>query len=214
MNPTDKKTAKYYEVTHYSSSKPKRYIVDSFYPDGSRKGVSVYVDQTKRKVELVREWYPNGQLKVQQSIYGDWLNDTLFVFWENGKPKRVDIERNGKIIKGTCYDTTGMEIPHYDYETMPEYPGGDSRLFMDIYNTIRMPEIVKTKGVNERVVARFSVGTDGNVGDITIVEGKYPEINDEVIRVLSRLKRWRPGLQDGEPVKVWYVVPVNFEVRE
>ncbi len=212
-NPTDRKTASYYEVSHYDFSKHKRYVVDSYYTNGSKKGVCIYTTKSKERTELIKEWYPNGQLNMQQAFYGEWTNDTLFTFWENGNPKRVDISRNGKLVKGTCYDVTGKEMPHFDYEIMPEYPGGESKLFMEIYNNIRMPEIVKELGLAERVVARFAVDTSGNVVDIKIVEGKYPETNKEVIRVLSRLKRWRPGLQDGEPVRVSFTVPVNFEVR-
>jgi hypothetical protein len=209
-NPTDRNTAYYYEVSHYDDSIPERYVVDSFYANGSRKGISLFADKSMEEIELTKEWYMNGQLKKQRAFYGDKLNDTLLTFWENGKPKRVDIFKNGKFIKGTCYDMTGKEIPHFDYEILPHYPGGDKKLFADIFNIINIPENMKTGYLNERVITRFSVNIEGYIGEIKVIDGKYAELNKEAVRVLSSLKRWQPGLVDGEPVKIWYTVPITF----
>lgn len=211
--PTDRNTAYYYEVSHYDDSIPERYVVDSFYADGSRKGIYLYSDKSMEEIELTKEWYLNGQLKQQRAFYGDKLNDTLLTFWENGKPKRVDIYKNGKFIKGKCYDMTGKEIPHFDYEIMPSYPGGDKKLFTDIFNIIKIPEHMKTGGLNERVITKFSVTTEGYIGEIEIIDGKYAELNKEAVRVLSSLKRWQPGSVDGETVKVWYTLPITFQVK-
>ncbi|MEB0303129.1 energy transducer TonB, partial [Mucilaginibacter sp. 5C4] len=34
--------------------------------------------------------------------------------------------------------------------------------------------------------------------------------DEEAIRVLKRSPRWKPGIQNGRPVRVQYSIPVNF----
>jgi hypothetical protein len=211
---TDKRSAFYFEVDHEDYTNPERFVVESFYTDGGRKEINYYKDKSKEEITGVSEkWYPGGQIKSRITHNGGILNDTVITYWETGQLKREDIFQNEKFIKGTCYDISGKKIRHFDYEVMPEYPGGESELLKDIYTGIEMPEIVRTTLMKEKVIAKFHVGTEGFVGDIEIVKGDYPEVNNEVIRVLSSLKRWKPGMVDGEPVKVWYVLPVTFEVK-
>lgn len=214
QNYTDKISAFYFQVKHNDYSKPERFIVESFYTNGIRKEINYYADKLQlERTGVSEEWYSNGQLKSHRTFNHNKLNDTVITYWINGQLKREDIFRKGELIKGTCYDINGNKIPHFDYEQMPKYPGGDSEVFKDIYNTIEMPDVVKTELLKVKVIAKFSVDIEGFVSDIEIVLGSYPEVDKEVIRVLSSLKKWQPGLKDGEPVKVWYAVPITFQVR-
>jgi len=213
QNYANRNSAFYLQVTHEDFSNPERYIVESFYTNGTRKELKNYTDKKKERIGISEEWYLNGQLKSQETYANGKLNDTVITYWENGQLKRMDLFRNGEFINGTCYDISGKKIRHFDFEVMPKYPGGESELLADIYNDLEMPEIVKKNLLKEKVIAKFSVDIKGFVSDIEIVKGNYPELNNEVIRVLKSLKRWQPGLRDGEPVKVWYSIPVSFEVR-
>jgi hypothetical protein len=50
--------------------------------------------------------------------------------WENGKHKRIDYFKDGKFIKGQCFDPQGNPTAHADFEVMPEampeFPGGST----------------------------------------------------------------------------------------
>jgi hypothetical protein len=212
-NPADRNSAVCLQVSHYDDSVPERYVVESFYINGNRKDITYYTDKSKETITSIKEWYSDGNLKMQRTYHGGALTDTLLTFWEDGTPKRKDLYKNKTFLKGTCYDNAGKKIPHFDFEILPEYPGGESNLFMDIYSNIKMPEFVKAGSLKVTVIAKFYINTEGYIKDIKIVEGKYPETNNEVIRVLSMLKRWRPGLRDGEPVTTWYTVPITFQVK-
>lgn len=214
QNIIDKHSALYYQIRHDDPSFAGRFVVESFYINGSRKEIRYSTDRTEKiQIGVSQKWHANGQIKSKIKYENGLLSDTLFTFWENGQLKRQDIYKNGKFVKGNCYNISGKKIPHYDYEEMPKYPGGDNQLYMDIFNTMIFPEIVKTKHLKTKVIVRFVVDSDGNVKDIEIPEDTHPDLKNEVIRVLTSLKRWQPGLVDGEPVKVHYTVPFNFEVR-
>jgi hypothetical protein len=40
------------------------------------------------------------------------------------------------------------------------------------------------------------------------------DLDNESIRVVKSMPRWKPGMQDGEAVRVSYVVPINFRLEK
>jgi protein TonB len=158
QNRIDKHSASSFQIKRDDPSFPGRFIVETFYVNGSRKEIRYYTDRTEKiQIGVSQKWHTNGQLKSKQKYEYGLLCDTLFTFWENGQLKRQDIYQNGKFVKGNCYNNSGKKIPHFDYEEMPKYPGGDNQLFMDISSSLTMPEIVKTKQLKTKVIARFAL---------------------------------------------------------
>lgn len=73
-------------------------------------------------------------------------------------------------------------------------------------------EAVK-KGIQGRVIIKFTVGADGKVSDVTVEEGNYEVLNNEAVRVVNSSPLWGPAMKDGKPVDVTLVYPVVFQLR-
>jgi TonB family protein len=97
-------------------------------------------------------------------------------------------------------------------EQMPEYPGGNAALLEFIKNNTRYPEAAKADKIEGRVIVKFVVNTKGKVEDAGVIKGVHPLLDAEAIRVVSLLSGWLPGAQGGQPVNVWYMVPVSFSL--
>jgi TonB-dependent SusC/RagA subfamily outer membrane receptor len=54
------------------------------------------------------------------------------------------------------------------------------------------------------------VEKDGSVGDVNVIRNLSPECDEEAIRVVKLFPKWTPGKQNGEVVRVQYVLPVQF----
>jgi protein TonB len=54
----------------------------------------------------------------------------------------------------------------------------------------------------------------GKVDRVGILEGASPELDAECIRVIENLPEFEPGRKDGQPVDVWYAVPITFTLRD
>jgi len=61
-----------------------------------------------------------------------------------------------------------------------------------------------------RVYAQFIVNIDGSVSDIQILRGLGP-LNDDEVKRLVKLTKWKPGLMWDKPVRCQYLIPVNFQ---
>lgn len=96
-------------------------------------------------------------------------------------------------------------------EEMPE-AGYDTQAYL--YQNIKYPKDALNKGEQGMVVLTFVVEKDGSITDVKVTRGVSPSIDKEAIRVVSKMPKWKkPGLRNGEPVRVRYSMPVNFQFQ-
>lgn len=106
-----------------------------------------------------------------------------------------------------------LDKPHRRVEVMPEYPGGMSAFYQFLQQHLDYPTLDRINGLEGRVYVQFIVEKDGSLTDFTIVRGGTPRMQRESIRVLQQMPAWIPGQQQGQKVRVYFVVPINFVLR-
>lgn len=99
-------------------------------------------------------------------------------------------------------------------EQMPQYPGGPAALMQFLAQNIRYPEDAHKAGVQGRVIVSFVVETDGSISEAKAVKSVSSELDAEALRVINCMPNWNPGRQNGEVVRVKYVVPVTFRLQD
>lgn len=98
-------------------------------------------------------------------------------------------------------------------ETMPEFKGGMNALLKYLSDNIKYPKTSEKAGIQGRVVVQFVVAKDGSIEDTKVVRGVDPELDKEALRVVNAMPKWKPGMQDGKPVRVKYTVPIMFRLQ-
>lgn len=107
----------------------------------------------------------------------------------------------------------GTDEVFINVEKMPEFPGGSAALLREIATRMRYPALALRNGVEGRVYAKFVVDETGQVTNISIVKGIGAGCDEEAARVLATLPRFTPGEQNGRPVKVYFNVPISFQIK-
>ncbi|RRA99108.1 TonB family protein [Larkinella rosea] len=98
-------------------------------------------------------------------------------------------------------------------EKHPEFPGGMEGLGNYITKNLKYPEAALRAHVSGRVYLSFVVNTDGSMQDIQILKGIGFGADEEAIRMIKAMPRWKPGTQDGKPVRVKYNLPIKFDLE-
>jgi len=98
-------------------------------------------------------------------------------------------------------------------EQMPQFPGGEGELLKYISTHIKYPTMAAENNIQGRVVVKFVVQKDGNVGEVVVVRGKDPDLDKEAVRVVKTLPKFIPGKMNGQSVAVWYTLPINFKLQ-
>ena len=98
-------------------------------------------------------------------------------------------------------------------EQMPYFPGGTNALLAYLEENIKYPEDCEEVCVQGRVVVSFVVEKDGSISDAKVVRSVYPSLDEEALRVVNGMPKWRPGKQNGQSVRTKYTIPVSFRLK-
>ena len=99
-------------------------------------------------------------------------------------------------------------------EQQPEFPGGTAALMKWLANNVRYPQMALENGISGRVIVKFVVEKDGSVSGVTLVRGVDKDLDREAIRVVKSMPKWQPGKNNGQAVRCYFNLPVNFKLAE
>ena len=98
-------------------------------------------------------------------------------------------------------------------EQQPEFQGGYEAMMNFLKKNIRYPASARRMGVDGTVYVSFVVSKDGSISEVKVIRGLSADLDQEAVRVVSMMPRWRPGKQNGKPVFVRFVLPIKFKLN-
>ena len=97
-------------------------------------------------------------------------------------------------------------------DVMPEPVGGEKAWAKFLNKNLRFPYAAQEEGVSGRVILSFVIEKDGSLSNISVERQAGHGFDEEALRVLKLAKAWKPGMQNGQPVRVRYDIPINFQL--
>lgn len=111
-------------------------------------------------------------------------------------------------------DTESTEPVYTLVEKQAEFVGGMKAMMTFISENIKYPSASLENKSQGRVLVKFIVNSDGALQNLEIVRGSGDEhLDNEALRVIGSMPKWKPALQGGKPVRSYYTVPVIFKLR-
>ncbi len=104
--------------------------------------------------------------------------------------------------------------PFIVVEEKPEYPGGWPALLKFVGDNTRYPAEAQRNNIQGKVILKFVVNQDGSVDRIVVLRSIDSLLDNEAVRVVKNLPRFKPGKQGGVPVPVWFTLPVTFRLDD
>jgi len=95
-------------------------------------------------------------------------------------------------------------------EAMPVFPGGEEKLYEYLFNNMKYPVMAKESQISGTVYVTFVIEQDGSVTAARLLRGIGGGCDEEALRVVRSMPKWKPGKQRGKPVRVQYNLPVKF----
>lgn len=97
-------------------------------------------------------------------------------------------------------------------EVLPEFQGGMKGWGDYLKANLKYPEEAKKNKITGRVIMSFVVDKVGSLEDIKVLRGVEKSLDEEALRILRTSPKWKPGIQNGRPVKVAYTMPIFFQL--
>lgn len=99
-------------------------------------------------------------------------------------------------------------------EEQPEFQGGMKKLGEYLSQNLKYPAAAQKVNAEGRVFIRFVVTKSGEITDVKVLKGIGFGADEEAVRVVSNMPRWKPGMQSGKAVNVQYYLPINFQLED
>ncbi len=201
-------------------------------------GNTVYKD--KSKPEEVRRGVPlnrkddDGEYALWEGVFGQMNNEGFYneyyectpegkFVW--GKPKSVFSEKEQEATASPMIEITtqdpGSPAPEQNddvatfVEQPPIFPGGDDAIGRYLSENIKYPKAASEKNIEGTIFTSFIIGKDGTVYNVkTIGTKKGGGLEEEAIRVIKAMPRWKPGKQNGKEVAVQWNLPIRFTLQD
>ncbi len=99
------------------------------------------------------------------------------------------------------------------FEIIDEMPAFEGDLMSYIATNIRYPKKAVDKGIQGRVVVGFVVERDGSISHVKIARGINRLLDNEAIRVVKGMPKWKPGKHKDKIVRTRYHLPISFRLQ-
>lgn len=157
-------------------------------------------DQVKKDPEPVKEDIASGP--VDKVVPGGGAENVPVI--DEGGTKEGVPGGNGESIVNIG---DGLQV-------MPEPVGGDKAWAKFLQKNLRFPAQAQDAGVSGKVYLSFIIEKDGHLSNISVERKAGYGFDEEASRVLKLAPAWKPGMQNGQPVRVRYMIPINFQLTE
>ena len=119
-------------------------------------------------------------------------------------------EIEGEMPEITTGEVEGESDVYQIVEQMPEFPGGQEAMEKYFNDNVRFWEVINEWqcDVSGKIFVGFIVEPDGSITNVKVLRGIEKHCDEEAMRVVKSMPKWKPGMLNGEPVRVSYMVPV------
>jgi len=146
----------------------------------------------------------------------DQLKGAIGPVTTEGKDKGSNVLPDDKQGKGQAVQPVvdASVHPLNEVQIMPEPVGGDKAWNKFLNKNLRFPAPAQEEGASGRVLLSFIIEKDGSLSDINVIRPAGHGFDEEALRVLKLAKAWKPGIQNGQPVRVRFVIPISFQAAQ
>lgn len=97
-------------------------------------------------------------------------------------------------------------------QKIPEFPGGWSAFMTWLTKNLKYPPAAKQQKKEGTVVVSFIVNKDGSVAGVKVATSADPLLDNEALRVMKMMPKWKPGMDKNKVCRTMIAVPVVFKL--
>lgn len=124
--------------------------------------------------------------------------------------------KNGVIEISLRNGSSSVQAESAAAGSMPKFNGGGVEEFrMWVQTRIRYPQLAREQKIEGTVVAEFTVGRNGKVKGVKILQSPGKPLSDEIMRVMNQAPAWEPGRDaNGKKTDVKLALPFKFIIQK
>jgi TonB family protein len=98
------------------------------------------------------------------------------------------------------------------FKTVEKMPAFNGDLQGWLRNNMRYPDSIRAEKAKSGCMMQFTVAEDGKLGSPQLLRSSGDSgLDNEAMRVVSKMPKWLPGMQKGKPVPVIFTMAIFFK---
>jgi len=104
---------------------------------------------------------------------------------------------------------TNMPVEAANLDALPSF----DNMGIFLQRNLKYPAMALNENVSGRVVVNFIIDEEGKVEKATILKGIGYGCDEEALRVIKLMLKWKPGIKNGKPVKATFNQAIVFRLQ-
>lgn len=99
-------------------------------------------------------------------------------------------------------------------DELAHFPGGDEALRRFVAENLHYPEAMRQQGKSGRVFVTIEISKKGKITNPRIIKTPDEGFNEEVIRFVKSMPKWKPAKVKGKKVASRMILPLMFRLHQ
>ncbi|REH00435.1 energy transducer TonB [Flavobacterium aquicola] len=214
------------DIVNYGKSNKPIGKTEQWHENGTKKSEGEYIESEKgifNTLKIYQYWNPDGKQTVtdgngyfeetdkDHSDSGNIKNGLKEGTWKgkfNKNCRYTETYKEGKIVTGVSTDENNKEYQYDEFESKPEPKGGIQNFYKYIGKNFKIYK--EDENIKGTIITSFIVDKDGQITEPITIKSIKDTLDYEAIDVISSYKKWIPGKQRGQYVRVKYQIPITL----
>lgn len=127
---------------------------------------------------------------------------------QNGKPVKVYFSIRVSFSK----NLSSAEVAAIANARKAAIPKRDYNFLQYVKDSLRYPAYARQNNIEGDVNVKFAVDEDGIISDCKITKGIGYGCDEEALRIVQNMPRWKPGKNDGRDTKTYFTQWISFKL--
>lgn len=141
------------------------------------------------------------------------------------KGKAVAVQMTLPVKFGLENDRETKEPAADQYDVMPVFAGCEEltdpaeiklctakKMTQFMSENLKYPKEAEELGIEGKVFVQLTIDETGKIGQVEIKRGVESRLNEEALRVVWQMPRWKPAQKDGKAVSAQLTLPIHFDL--
>ena len=150
---------------------------------------------------------PGASFKTLNIMKGDTLSVCGRFLLYAGQTKEM---KDGRLLSkadGPEHGKTFLER----LDKQPSFKGLEGQEGAKAFSKWVSEHVQRPEGLSGVVEVGYAIGRKGNIQEVQVLKSACPELDEEVVRVVKSAPKWKPGVYDGNPVRLTAMVKIVFK---
>ena len=158
---------------------------------------------------LLRRFVPDhGRFApfLMTNFEGGMMGYALFGLLYAGQTKEM---KDGRLLSkadGPEHGKTFLER----LDKQPSFKGLEGQEGAKAFSKWVSEHVQRPEGLSGVVEVGYAIGRKGNIQEVQVLKSACPELDEEVVRVVKSAPKWKPGVYDGNPIRLPGDVKIVF----